>query len=449
MGQKIQLSSNIPINLPKKLSENNFGLGFLYPCNSGKGYDLKEGETWFEKVCLSLNKFNAIVGFQTSNLKIPEYIAETVAKVEEQIEQSSLSLLVRYNAETKVNHVMNFFAPKENKTSFNDKLAKSTTKGTPMVILGENRLKKMFSQFEQTYGLESKIKFIINHEIAHNLDCARGYKRGQYSIKDIMESHIGARLDHKTITPFSSPLELEKTQKMINQIWTLSMEQYADVSGFLNLRNQSLEEGNTNKSICQMLDGLIYERKNNFGEMVTSFFYKLNNPENGLLVFEDRYKCINHFTVDALVELKNQVSKLGDEKLTIEQMEQMTIDIVNKSDLKAIYIIDKLDTMTENLMNKIFSTKTNEKNIIINCESRKKEFEEEVKKQVGEDWVKSVDKYILNNKDKKELYSNIEQLFGKNSEEIDKINRQEMNEKIQKLRSVTISYDGDMKRKLS
>ena len=75
MEQKIKLSSNIPITLPEKLSENQFGLGFLYPC--GKGLELKDGQTWFEKVCLSLNKINSIVGFQNSNLKIPEYIAET------------------------------------------------------------------------------------------------------------------------------------------------------------------------------------------------------------------------------------------------------------------------------------------------------------------------------------------------------------------------------------
>ena len=432
MQKKIRLSSNIPINLPEKLAESNFGLGFLYPCRSGKGLELKEGQTWFEKVCLSLNKINSIVGFQNSNLKIPEYIAETISVVEKQLEQTSL--LVRYNAQTRVNDIASSLSPAKTKVSFDDEISKSLTKGTPMVILGERSLRRMFPNFEKNYGLENKVKFILNHEIAHNIDCARDYKRGNYSIKDIMENHLGTRLEKDNLTSFRSNAELEQTKKMIKQIWTLSLEHYADVLGFLNMRNQLLEEGVPNKDINLMLDGVIQERQSNLSSNVKDFLDKLNSPLQSLITFEDRYKCINHFTVNALTELKEKLSQLGDNPLNIKEMEKITVEIVTKSDLKSLYIMQASDDKTSELLEKIFTTKPNEKSILVACESKKPLFIEKVKEIAGEDWVKEADKYIARNKDKKGLYGVANDLFGKSHNDLQVINQKAMNEKIQQVR---------------
>lgn len=447
MGQKITLSSNIPINLPEKLSDNVFGLGFLYPCNSGKGFQLKEGQTWFEKVCLSLNKFNALVGFQNSNLKIPEYIAETIAMVEKQIEDTTL--LVRYNAQTKINDLIGTLAPEKTKVSFDDKSARSLTKGTPMVILGERSLKKMFSKFESLYGLENKVKFVLNHEIAHNIDCSQKYTRGEYSLKDIMESHLGSRISANGDTPFKSNAELIQTKKMIRQIWTLSLEHYADTRGFLNMRNQLLEEGVSAKEITPMLDGLIYERKTHYKENVTDFIHRKNDLERGILDFEDRFKCMNHLTINALFELKEKLQDLGDKKLTNKEIESLTVDIVTKSDLKALYVLDKLDNITAKLLDKIFHSGVSEKSVIYNCESKKPKFEENIKKLVGEEWIKETDKFVLQNKDKNELYDNILNLFTYSIDELKEVNKKELNDKIQKLRSSSINYDIKIERKIT
>lgn len=143
MNKKITLSSNIPITLPEKLG--NFGLGFLYNCE--KGVQLKEGsDTWFEKVCVSLNKFNALIGFKSTDLKIPEYIADTISSVEEQLKNT---LTIRYNAQTKVNDLINSISPQSKKQSFNDNVAKSLTKGQPMIIVGEKSLKICFQVFKK------------------------------------------------------------------------------------------------------------------------------------------------------------------------------------------------------------------------------------------------------------------------------------------------------------
>lgn len=447
MGQKITLSSNIPINLPEKLSDNVFGLGFLYPCHSGKGFQLKEGQTWFEKVCLSLNKFNALVGFQNSNLKIPEYIAETISMIEKQIEDTTL--LVRYNAQTKINDLIGTLAPEKTKVSFDDKSARSLTKGTPMVILGERSLKKMFAQFESVFGLENKIKFVLNHEIAHNIDCSQKYARGEYSLKDIMESHVGSRITANGNSPFESNAELIQAKKMIRQIWTLSLEHYADTRGFLNMRNQLLEEGVSAKEITPMLDGLIYERKKNYKENVTDFFDRKNNPEKGILDFEDRYKCMNHLTINALSEIKERVQDLGDKKLTNREIECLTVEIVTKSDLKALYILDKIDNTTAKLLEKIFHSKVNENSFIYGSESRKPKFEENIKKLLGEDWIKETDKFILQNKDKNGLYDNISKLFTYSTDELKEVNKKELNDKIQKVRNSSINYEIKIEKKLN
>lgn len=445
MGQKIKLSSNIPINLPEKLSDKVFGLGFLYPCNSGKGLQLKEGQTWFEKVCLSLNKFNALIGFQNSNLKIPEYIAETISMVEKQIENTSL--LVRYNAQTKINDFIGSLAPEKTKVSFDDKSARSLTKGTPMVILGERSLKKMFSKFEENFGLEHKVKFILNHEIAHNIDSCRKYQRGDYSLKDIMENHLGAKININEESPFSNA-ELNQAKKMIKQIWTLSLEHYADTLGFLNMRNQLLEEGFSPNNIQTMLEGLISERERNYKENVSTFLNQINHSERGFLDFEDRYKCINHFTVNALSEMKEKIKDLNDKKLTNEEIEKMTVDIVTKADLKSLYILDKLDSVTSNLLDKIFESTVNSNSVVCICESKKSEFEEIVKKQLGEDWIKETDKFVLQNKEKNNFYNNISQLFTSSFEELKEINKKDLTEKIQKVRNSSINYEVKIERKL-
>lgn len=440
MGQKIKLSSNIPISLPEKLSESNFGLGFLYPCSSGKGLQLREGQTWFEKVCLSLNKFNSIVGFQNSNLKIPEYIAETISMVEKQIEQTSL--VVRYNAQTRVNDIAASIAPQNNKTSFDDGVAKSLTKGTPMVILGERSLKRMFPQFEENYGLENKVKIILNHEIAHNIDSSRGYKRGDYSIKNIMEDHLGTQITKDNPTSFKSNAELEQTKKMIKQIWTLSLEHYADILGFLNMRNQLLEENVSNKNIGNMLNGLIEERKTNFEKNVKDFFNKVNSPLSTFIDFEDRYKCINHFTINALTDLKEIINNIGEKSLSIKEMEALTIELVTKADLKSLYIIQSTDDKTSEFLEKIFTTEPNEKSQLVSCDSKKPLFLNKVKEIVGEDWVKEVDKYIAKNKDKKGFYGNINDLFGTSTKDLQEINQKAMNDKIQQVRfSFVKSFD--------
>lgn len=430
MGQKITLSSNIPITLPERLSENKFGLGFLYPC--GKGLELKDGQTWFEKVCLSLNKMNAIVGFQNSNLKIPEYIVETIVMVEKQLENTSL--LIRYNAQTKVNDIISSFAPEKNKTSFNDKIAKSLSKGSPMVILGERSLKTMFPYFEEKFGLHKKIKLIINHEIAHNIDSSKNYMRGEYSLKNIMEKHIGSNVESKTVSSFSSTTELLQTKKMITQLWTLSLEHYADVLGFLNTRNQLLEEKTSMIDINAMLDTLIHERKDNLEKNVVNLSNKINSPLKQFVDFEERYKCLNHFTVNALIELKQELTHLSDKQLTIKEIENLTVKIVTKADLKSLYIISKSDNKTSELLDKIFTSHSNEKLILELSESKKPLFEKKLKELIGDTWLKETDKFININKDKQGFYKNVSELFGSTTEELQAKNQKSMNEKIQKVR---------------
>lgn len=430
MEQKIKLSSNIPITLPEKLSENQFGLGFLYPC--GKGLELKDGQTWFEKVCLSLNKINSIVGFQNSNLKIPEYIAETTQVIEKYLDKTSL--LVRYNAQTKVNDIISSFSPEKNKDSFNDKISKSITKGSPMVILGERSLKAIFPFFEEVFGLSKKIKFIINHEIAHNIDSSRKYNRGEYSLKTIMEKHIGSNVENKTLSSFKSNSELSQTKKMITQLWTLSLEHYADVLGFLNMRNQLIEEKVSIVDINQMLNALVYERKDSFEKNSLKLKNKVNNPLESFIDFEDKYKCLNHYTVNALIDLKSELKNIGDRQLTIEEIENLTVKIVTKADLKSLYIISKTDNKTLNLLDKIFTSEPNEKLILKIVESKKPIFENKIKELIGDSCLKEIDKFIINNKDKQTFYKNINVLFCNTAEDLEIINKKEMHEKINKVR---------------
>lgn len=434
MGQKIKLSSNIPITLPQNLSAAQFGLGFLYPCNTGQGLQIKAGETWFEKVCLSLNKINSIVGFQSSDLKIPEYIAQTIDYVEKQLETTSL--VVRYNAQTKINDLISSLAPKETRFSFDDQLAKSLTKGTPMVIIGEKKLKNIFSQFEEMFGLEIKVKFVLNHEIAHNIDCAKNYTRGEYSLKNIMENHLGTRLSAEAESPFKSTAELDKTKKMIKQIWTLSLEHYADTLGFLNLRNQFLGEGMSENQIEKMLDVLIEERKKGFKRDSETFIDKYTH-EKYLLEFDDKYKCMNHFTVNALLELKNTLKQLGDKVLPLSEIEKITVDIVNQADLKALYVLYKLDKKSAELLDNVFASTPNEQCVLCTCESKKPEFEENIKNLLGTEWLKEVDKFIIANKEKMGIFSGMEILFTKNLEQLKDFNKQEISYKIQQVREST------------
>lgn len=438
MGQKIKLSSNIPISLPQKLSESSFGLGFLYPAIGGKGFDLKDGQTWFEKICLSINKVNAIVGFQNSDLKIPEYIAETITTLEKQIENTNL--LVRYNAQTKINDWIGAFAPEKNKVSFEDKRAYSLTKGTPMVILGERSLKKMFSQFEEVYGLENKVKFILNHEIAHNIDYSKKYERGNYSIKNIMESYLGSQLTEKNDTMFESSIDLIKTKKMIKQMWTLSLEHYADTLGFLNMRNQLLESGTSANYIHSMLDALIYERKINYKNNVEDYFQKISHSEINMLNFEDRYKCMNHLTVNALSELKEKLQSFGDKVLKNNEIEQIVKEVVNKSDLKALYVLDKLDNTTSELLNKIFQTEVNNSSFIVNGENKKPKFEENVKKLLSEEWIREIGKFLIHKKEHN-LYENISILFSSSNEELKELNKKELNNKIKEVRNSSVNHE--------
>lgn len=429
LGQKIKLSSNIPITLPERLSSNKFGVGFLYPC--GKGLELKEGETWFEKVCLSLNKMNAFVGFKNSDSQIPEYIVDTISMIEKQLGQTSL--LIRYNAQTRINDLMYSVAPEISKVSFNDKIAKSLTKGMPMVILGERSLKNMFPQFEQTFGLKQKINFIVNHEIAHNIDASRGYSRGEYSLKDIMERHLGSNVHSTQESPFKSNAELAQAKTMIKQFWTLSLEHYADVLGFLNMRNQLLETNRTTKEISDLLDTLIIERHKSFEKNVVDLANKNNSELKEFITFEDRYKCINHFTSNALIELKDKLNDLSNKILTIKEIEDLTVNIVNKADLKSLYIFSKLDNKTSELLDKILESTPNKNGILEYSESQKQHFESKVKELLGDNWVKEFNKYLVD-KNQFELYINISETFGSKTEDLQSKNHNSMSGKIQQIR---------------
>lgn len=430
MGQKIRLSSNIPITLNEKLSGNNFDLGFLYPC--GKGLELKHSQTWFEKICVSLNKINSVVGFQNSDLNIPEYIAETVSLVEKQLDNTSL--LIRYNAQTMVNDFIGSVAPVQNKASFDDKISKSLTKGTPMVIIGERSLKKTFPDFEEKFGLKRKVNFILNHEIAHNIDCSRGYSRGQYSLKDIMEEHVGSKVDNSILSSFHSNAELHQTKKMINQVWVLSLEHYADVLGFLNMRNQLLEEKVSNDDIHTMIDTLIYERKNNLQKNVSTLSQKINNPLKPFVDFEEKYKCMNHFTVNALIDLKEKVSSLGHVLLSTKEIEALTIKIVTKADLKSLYIMSKLDNKTSELLDKLFTSKSNKNAILQTCESKKPEFQQQLNEILGETWLKEVDKFVAYNKKRNDFFTNINEIFGLTTEQLQNKNQKTMHNTIAQVR---------------
>lgn len=421
MNKKITLSSNIPITLPEKLG--NFGLGFLYNCE--KGFELKEGsDTWFEKICVSLNKFNALVGFQTTNLKIPEYIADTIKNVENQLQNQ---LTIRYNAQTKVNDLINSMAPESKKESFNDSVAKSLTKGQPMIIIGEKSLKDMFQNFEEVFGLEQKVKFILNHEIAHNIDGELKHHREGYSIKTILEPHFGAKVSKDVNSPFSSNVEVLQSKKMITQLWKLSLEHYADVYGFLNMRNDLLSKGESIEKVKSMLDALIIERKENLEKDVNNYFNKLNSPLSVFVDFEDQYKCINHFTVMALKSLKEELKSFNDKKLTNEEIQSLTLKIVNKADLKAMYIIGGLDNKSGDILEKILQSEIDDKKIIRHStENKKAEFMTQIKSQVGEDWIKEADKFIRVNKEKEGFYRNIEQLFMLNTEELKNKNKDQL-----------------------
>lgn len=432
MGQKIKLSSNIPIVLPENLSDKQFSLGFLYPCNSGQGLQVQPGQTWFEKICLSLNKINSIVGFQNSNLKIPEYIAETISVMEKNLDNTHL--LVRYNAQTKINDFISTFAPENMKVSFNDQVAKSLTKGTPMVILGEKKLKNMFFKFEEMFGLETKVKFVVNHEIAHNIDCSRNYKRGDYSLKNILENHLGTRLSANSPSPFQSTTELEQTKKMIKQLWTLSLEHYADTLGFLNLRNEFLNEGVSSTDIKKMLDILIEERQNNFKENTIDFINKYNQQH--IVDFEDKYKCINHFTVNALIKLKETLKDLGDKKLSISNIEKITVDIVNQSDLKVLYILSKLDKKSAQLLDNVFHSEPNAQCILGKCESKKPEFESKIKNLLGIEWVKELDKFIISNKETMTLFNSIDCIFTHTTEQLKELNKNHFTHKVKQVRAI-------------
>lgn len=432
MGQKIKLSSNIPIVLPENLSDKQFSLGFLYPCNSGQGLQVQPGQTWFEKICLSLNKINSIVGFQNSNLKIPEYIAQTISVMEKNLDNTHL--VVRYNAQTKINDFISTFAPENMKVSFNDQVAKSLTKGTPMVILGEKKLKNMFFNFEEMFGLETKVKFVVNHEIAHNIDCSRNYKRGDYSLKNILENHLGTRLSANSPSPFQSTTELEQTKKMIKQLWTLSLEHYADTLGFLNLRNEFLNEGISYTEINKMLDILIEERKNNFKENTTDFINKYTQQH--IVHFEDKYKCINHFTVNALIKLKETLKDLGDKKLSISNIEKITVDIVNQADLKVLYTLSKVDKKSAQLLDNVFHSEPNAQCILKNCESKKPEFENKIKNLLGIEWVKELDKFIIANKETMTLFNSIDCIFTHTTEQLKQLNKNHFTHKVKQVRAI-------------
>lgn len=419
MNKKITLSSNIPITLPEKLG--HFGLGFLYNCD--KGFKLNEGsDTWFEKVCVSLNKFNALIGFQSTNLKIPEYIADTISSVEEQLKNQ---LTIRYNAQTKVNDLINSISPESKKESFNDNVAKSLTKGQPMIIVGEKTLKDMFQTFEEVFGLEKKVKFILHHEIAHNIDGEMKHYREGYSIKTIFENHFSATTN-KSDSPFSSTVELLQTRKMITQLWKLSLEHYADVYGFLNMRNELLKKGTTVDTLNSMLDGLISERRNNLEKDVNNYFNKLKNSSSMLVDFEDQYKCINHFTVLGLKELKKELKNLDDKILTNEEIQSLTLKIVNKADLKATYVIGGLDNKTGELLEKVLSSDVKNRTVEFCPNNKKEEFINQLKTQVGENWLTETDTFIRNNKEKEGFYRNIDKVFTSTEEELKNNNKNQI-----------------------
>lgn len=433
MGQKITLSSNIPITLPEKLSEKIFGLGFLYPC--GKGLELKDGKTWFEKLCLSLNKMNALVGFQNTDLKIPEYIAETVFAIEKQLEPTTL--LIRYNAQTKLNDFVQTFSPEKNNHSFNDRISKSLIKGNPMVIIGERSLKETFPYFEEKFGLKCKINFILHHEIAHNIDASRNYKRGSYSLKDIMEDHLSGKVESTTHSPYISNAELYQTKKIIKQIWTLSLEHYADTLGFLNMRNQLLEEKIPYSDIMLMLDGLIHERKNTFKKNVELLNKKESETEQ-YIDFEEKYKCMNHLTVNALTDLKEKLEEIGNRQLNNTEIELLTIKIVTKADLKSLYIMKNIDSKTAQLLEKLLTSKTNDNGILETCENKKPKFQRVVNKLLTEPCINEIDKYITIQYEEKSFYDKINQVFGINTSDLKIINNRAMHKKIQEVRGYSI-----------
>ena len=430
MNKKIFLSSNIPISLPEKLSDNKFNVGFLYDCNGS--LELKTENTWIEKLCVSLNKINSVVGFQTSNLKIPEYIAGSLELLTEQLGKTELT--VRYNAETKINDLISKISSKNTENSFNDTLAKSITKGNQIILLGEKTLKSIFPKFEEIFGLENKVKFIVNHEFAHNLDSIRGYNRSDVSIKNYLGKHLGAHINNSVKSPFKSNTEFSQAKDLSKQIWTISLEQYADVNGFLNMRNELLENGKSNKEIIKMLDVLIDERKTHFEDNVNKYFEKLNSPLGLCISFKERFDSLKHLTNLALNDLKEKLLKMDDTKISKEEMEKITISIVTKADFKSLYAVYLLEDNSKTLLDKLFESEKNSENEITYCESKKQQFEKQLVEVVGEDWVNTVNRFSNNNKEKNGFYRNIRDVFSLSLDDLKVRNSKDLNERIQSIR---------------
>lgn len=395
---KVTLTANSHIKLP-----NNEIIPYGYYYKESNEVKILTGEESFSVKLLShLEK--ALPGLNQIS-KNQQLVVEAIASVANHVNKlgnnPTDTINIQINASNAVNRnfaiVSNLFLRQPD--SFNTDIAHIPENNYKMIILGAPLLVEIFPHLQKVSGITGATTFTVFHELSHILEKSNTTKYGDNYSESYGDFWKAARQSKdvsyqekitkssgipNTVDDQGNPVNYgQMLAKDLGQLSILASEIYADVSGFLNMRNFQIENAQYNRdTFIKSIEGLAYNRQEDYlhQQKKDSFFYSMlhkSHPESNIL------RTISHLTSSALVDLKASVTN-DKNILTEETIHQMSVSHVEKGMAKVMYALLKGSPNFERVVKDLCQ------------EHGYQSYLEGVERVVGVEWLSNFNKEVKN-----------------------------------------------------
>lgn len=412
--QKIRIISNYPVKQPQCLENIDVSLGVSYFCSQDKTVKTLENK-WGFKTLLKLVKITDIVTSDIfSNKDIVEQILEDSHFISKHQPENAANLHVQINHNNIAAKVVNYLAAfniLKTLTLKNKQYNKSTLSTLDDVFSGTSSQagsifsddKKMFlgtSFFEKSNNLykylcsyfskKQAVSFIFFHEFSHASELENNAKYGKENIKtntslDNFYSNLLLLHDSKRFIKLCKQFYNERkinyfpNKLLVDTLYVLHKEIYADVGSLLLMRNKSLLENN-------------YDEEKFFQSVETVTQMRKEEKEQYAILFninhESSFIGQEHFTSPGVEVLANYLKNIpSQEVLSEKQIHEITCECVQQGIAKTILTMIKADNSLVPKFSTLFSLKLNNNDLVMdNSKNHYLECIQTIKNIVSVEW---------------------------------------------------------------
>lgn len=412
--QKIRIISNYPITPPQCLKHIDISLGVSYFCSQDKTVKTIENYWGFKALSKLVQLTDTFTSHIFSNPEIVEQILEDTNFVSTHQADNAHNLHVQINHNNVAAKALNYLAVfniLKNFTIKNKQNNKVTLSTVEDVLSGTSSQaghifsddKKMFlgtSFFEKSNSLyknlcsfltkKQAVSVVFFHEYSHSSELENNAKYGKENVKthtglDNFYSNLLLLSDSKRFIDLCKQFHNQHNissfpnKLLIDTLYTLHKEIYADVGALLLIRNKSLLENNYKPEHFLQTVQTVMNMRNDEKEQY-SIIFNVNN-ESAFLGHE-------HFTSPGIETLVNQLKNIpSDLVLSEKQIHEITCQCVQEGVFKTVLTMIKADNSLVPKFSTLFSLKLYNNNLVMdNSKNHYLECMQTMKKLVSLEW---------------------------------------------------------------